>query len=91
MLSVSRAVQNKDYKTAKDILIYIADSCSCIEDPDFEVRYLIEVCCQHLAFIREMEGVIKDKIAETRSIEIKSEVSQNPIYYFKYNKFKGEF
>ncbi len=52
---------------------------------------MIEVCCQHLAFIREMEGVIKDKIAETRSIEIKSEVSQNPIYYFKYNKFKGEF
>jgi len=51
MLSVSRAVESKDYKTAKSILIYIADSCSCIEDPDFEVRYLIEVCCQHLAFI----------------------------------------
>ena len=35
MLSVSRAVENKDFKTAKSILIYIADSCSCIEDPDF--------------------------------------------------------
>ena len=54
MLSVSRAVESKDYKTAKSILIYIADSCSCIQDPDSEVCYLIEVCCQHLAFIRDM-------------------------------------
>jgi len=30
MLSVSRAVESKDYKNAKSILIYIADSCSCI-------------------------------------------------------------
>lgn len=55
MLSVSRAVEGKDYKTAKSILIYIADSCSCIDDPDNEVKYLIEVCCQHLALIRSME------------------------------------
>lgn len=41
MLTVSRAVESKDYKTAKSILIFIADSCSCIEDPDSEVRYLI--------------------------------------------------
>ena len=34
MLNVSRAVEVKDYKNAKNILIYIADSCSCIEDPD---------------------------------------------------------
>jgi len=41
MLTVSRSVETKDYKTAKSILIFIADSCSCIEDPDSEVRYLI--------------------------------------------------
>ena len=34
MLSVSRAVENKDYKNAKSTLIYIADSCKCIRDPD---------------------------------------------------------
>lgn len=67
MLSVSRAVENKDYKTAKSLLIYIADSCSCIENPDNEVRYLIEVCCQHLAFIRDMESSQKEKHVETRS------------------------
>lgn len=90
MLSVSRAVENKDFKTAKSILIYIADSCSCIEDPDFEVRYLIEVCCQHLAYIREVEGAAREKNnAETRSVELKSELSQNPIFVFRYNKFKG--
>lgn len=61
MLSVSRAVESKDYKTAKSILIYIADSCSCIEDPDSEVRYLIEVCCQHLALVAEMETMAREK------------------------------
>lgn len=55
MLSVSRAVEAKDYKTAKAILIYIADSCSCIDNPDKEVHYLMEVCCLHLAFIKKKE------------------------------------
>jgi hypothetical protein len=92
MLSVSRAVESKDYKTAKSILIYIADSCSCIEDPDTEVRYLIEVCCQHLAFIREMENATKEKNRmDTPNEEIKSDESKKAIYVFRYNKFKGEF
>lgn len=92
MLSVSRAVESKDYRTAKSILIYIADSCSCIEDPDTEVRYLIEVCCQHLAFIREMEGAGREKRAvETPSAESRSVGEKKPIYVFRYNKFSGEF
>ena len=91
MLSVSRAVENKDYKTAKTILIYIADSCSCIQDPDNEVRYLIEVCCQHLAFIRDMETSTKERNVETRSEYISSNEERKPIYVFKYNKFSGEF
>jgi hypothetical protein len=71
MLSVSRSVESKDYKTARSLLIYIADSCSCIENPDSEVRYLIEVCCQHLALIREMETSNSGK---ERNQEMRSEI-----------------
>ena len=50
------------------------------------------MCCQHLAYIREVEGAAREKNnAETRSVELKSELSQNPIFVFRYNKFKGEF
>ena len=73
MLSVSRAVENKDYKHAKSTLIYIADSCGCIKDPDAEVSYMIEVCYQHLALIRYMEPTNKEKHVETRSEFIESD------------------
>jgi hypothetical protein len=47
--------------TAKSLLIFIADSCSIIENPDQQVQYLIELCYQNLAVIKKKSEANEEK------------------------------
>lgn len=38
LFNATRAIEAKDYFTAKQILIYIIDGCSCIQNPDKDVE-----------------------------------------------------
>ena len=56
------------------------------------MRYLIEVCCQHLALIQERESAEREKAhLEVKPSSVSSKSWGKHIYVFRYNKFKGEF